>query len=38
MRKQLISFAQVKNFLQNIKLKGGGGLTPHPTPLAYALG
>jgi len=33
MRKQLISFAQVINFLQNIKLKGGLTLTNYP--LAY---
>jgi len=36
MRKQLISFAQVLKFSQNIKLKGGG-LTPTSPLLAYAL-
>jgi len=34
MHKQLISFAQVIKFLENMNLKGG--LTPKP-PLAYAL-
>jgi len=35
-RKQLISFAHVKKFSQNIKLKGRV-LTPNPPRLAYAL-